>query len=164
MKSLRHLSRGIRKFERALLNDGASKIRYSGSRSVSVRSEEKFIRGPNQETIIPSPYGPVTYPNSKIPEYVWRNVNEFSKLTALECGITGRKYTYGQARDAANYVARSLRNLKFVEGDVIALIAPNLPEWALAFLGILEAGLVVTTINPYYTVGKYALENDRADV
>lgn len=71
-----------------------------------------------------------------------------------ECGITGRKYTYGEARDATNYVGRSLRNLKFTEGDIIALIAPNLPEWVLAFLGILEAGLVVTTMNPYYTLGK----------
>nr|XP_050856711.1 uncharacterized protein LOC127066709 isoform X1 [Vespula vulgaris] len=158
MKSLRHLSRGIRKFERTLLKDGASKIRYSSSRSVSARSEERFIRGQNQEIIIPSPYGEVTYPNSKIPEYVWRNVNEFSKLIALECGVTGRKYTYGQARDAANYVARSLRNLKFAEGDIIALIAPNLPEWALAFLGILEAGLVVTTINPYYTVEEITMQ------
>lgn len=39
------------------------------------------------------------------------------------------------------------------EGDVIALVTPNLPETAVACLGILEAGLVVTTVNPFYTVG-----------
>lgn len=83
MRSLRHLSRGIEKFERALLNDGTSKIQRSGARSVFGGSEEKFIRGQNQEMIIPSPYGKVTYPDSNIPEYVWRNVNEFSKLIAL---------------------------------------------------------------------------------
>lgn len=71
-----------------------------------------------------------------------------------ECGITGRKYTYAQARDNSNYLARSLRNMGFKDGDVVALILPNLPESALSFLGILEAGLVVTTVNPMYTVGE----------
>ncbi|XP_047358392.1 probable 4-coumarate--CoA ligase 1 isoform X1 [Vespa velutina] len=158
MKSLRHLSRGIKKFERTLLNDEASKIQYLGARSTFARSKEKFIRGQNQEIIIPSPFGAVTYPDSKISEYIWRNVNKFSKLIALECGITGRKYTYGQTRDAANYIARSLRNLKFMEGDIIALIAPNFPEWVLAFCGILEAGLIVTTINPHYTVEEMTMQ------
>lgn len=40
-------------------------------------------------------------------------------------------------------------------GDVVALILPNLPESPISFLGILEAGLVCTTVNPLYTVGKF---------
>lgn len=68
-----------------------------------------------------------------------------------ECGITGRKYSYAQARDASNYVARSLLSLGLKKGDVVAIIMPNMPECPVSYLGILEANLVVTTANPAYT-------------
>lgn len=68
--------------------------------------------------------------------------------------MTGRKYTYSQARDAANYIARSLLDMGLKKGDVVALIAPNYPETILSFLGISEADMVVTTVNPFYTAGE----------
>ena len=40
------------------------------------------------------------------------------------------------------------------KGDVVALVAPNYPESILAFLGIVEADLIITTVNPYYTAGE----------
>lgn len=45
--------------------------------------------------------------------------------------------------------------MELKEGDVVAIILPNLPESPISFLGVLEAGLVVTTVNPIYTVGMY---------
>ena len=38
-------------------------------------------------------------------------------------------------------------------GSVVALVLPNLPETPIAFLGCLEAGIIVTTVNPIYTSG-----------
>lgn len=40
------------------------------------------------------------------------------------------------------------------DGDVIAMILPNMPESPISLLGAMEAGLVVTAVNPIYTVGK----------
>lgn len=40
------------------------------------------------------------------------------------------------------------------KGDVVALVAPNMPDAIIGFLGILSGGLIVTTMNPYYTVGE----------
>lgn len=40
------------------------------------------------------------------------------------------------------------------KGDVVAILLPNCPEFAISALGILEAGLVLTTLNPIYTPGK----------
>lgn len=71
-----------------------------------------------------------------------------------ECGISGKKYTFAQAKDATNYIGRSLRNIGLKEGDVIALVAPNFPDTVLGFLGGLSGGFIVTPMNPYYTVGK----------
>jgi acyl-CoA synthetase (AMP-forming)/AMP-acid ligase II len=36
-------------------------------------------------------------------------------------------------------------------GQVLAILLPNIPEFAVTALGAIEAGLVVTTINPVYT-------------
>lgn len=71
-----------------------------------------------------------------------------------ECGVTGRKYTYGEARDNSNYIARSLIKLGIKSGDIVAIILPNLPETPIAFLACLEADAIVTTVNPHYTISK----------
>ena len=39
----------------------------------------------------------------------------------------------------------------FRKGDVFAIFSPNLPEYAIAFLGVSTAGGVNTTINPLCT-------------
>ena len=69
--------------------------------------------------------------------------------------MTGRKYTYSEARDATNYVARSLINMGLRKGDVVALVTPNYPEAILSAIGILEADLIATTVNPTYTSSEY---------
>lgn len=72
------------------------------------------------------------------------------------CGITGRKYTYAQLRDQSAALAVRLQTkLKLKNGETIAICLPNIPEYPIALLGAIEAGLAVTTINPLYTSGCY---------
>lgn len=72
--------------------------------------------------------------------------------------MTGRKYTYKQIMDYSFALNKSLRKkLKLQSGDIVAVFLPNVPEMPIATLGILKAGLVVTTINPLYTPGKLIL-------
>ncbi|RZC35995.1 AMP-binding domain containing protein [Asbolus verrucosus] len=69
-----------------------------------------------------------------------------------ECGITGRKYTYSDIIKKSKNLSKAVRKkLNLNEGDVIALLLPNIPEFPLAVLGALQAGLIVTTLNPVYT-------------
>lgn len=71
------------------------------------------------------------------------------------CGLTGRQYTYSRLRDHSAALAIRLHsNLNLQIGDVIAVCLPNMPEFPIASLGAIEAGLVITTINPIYTAGK----------
>lgn len=37
---------------------------------------------------------------------------------------------------------------------MLAICLPNIPEYPIAFLGSVEAGLTITTVNPMYTAGK----------
>lgn len=68
------------------------------------------------------------------------------------CGVTGRSYTYGRLRDhSAAFAVRLQKQLKLQRNDVIAICMPNTPDYPIAMFGSIEAGLVVTTMNPIYT-------------
>ena len=54
-------------------------------------------------------------------------------------------------RTAAGLYARGFR-----KGDVLAVLSPNAPEYAVAFHGAALAGGVVTTVNPLNTAGEVA--------
>ncbi|XP_069685509.1 uncharacterized protein [Periplaneta americana] len=101
--------------------------------------------------IVKSAYPDVPVPTVSLPEYVWSRIDEWPDKVAIECGVTGRHYRYAEARELSRRFAASLYRIGLQAGDTIAIIMPNSPEWPIVFLGALEAGIIVTTINPIYT-------------
>ncbi len=71
-------------------------------------------------------------------------------------GPTGRTLTYRQLVDGARRAAAGLARRGFGKGDVLAIYCPNLPEYAIVFLGVAMAGGVNTTVNPLYTADELA--------
>jgi len=57
-----------------------------------------------------------------------------------------------------------LQRLALKKGDVIGLLMPNIPEYVFAIHGALEAGLVVTFVNPLYTTGEILRQFENAGV
>jgi long-chain acyl-CoA synthetase len=55
--------------------------------------------------------------------------------------------TYGELDRAARGVARSLRDRGVQPGERVALLVPNVPEFTIAYFGILYAGAAVVPIN-----------------
>lgn len=54
--------------------------------------------------------------------------------------------------------AASLRNkLKLNDGDCVAVMMPNSPDYALSVIGSIQAGCVITPMNPLYKAGKNQL-------
>lgn len=53
-----------------------------------------------------------------------------------------------------NLGAALRKRLKLNKGDVVTVLLPNVPEFSVAALGILQGGLICTTVNPIYTPGK----------
>lgn len=76
--------------------------------------------------------------------------------TAVECGITGRKYTYDKVRMLARRFGSSLVRMGFKKGEVLGLVLPNLPEFPITLLGAAGVGMPVTTVNPIYTAEEIA--------
>ncbi|XP_011647306.1 4-coumarate--CoA ligase 1-like [Pogonomyrmex barbatus] len=88
------------------------------------------------------------FDNIYLHDFVWENVEKWSNRTALICAVTGKSYTYGQLRKACSNLASNLRKHNFLPGDTIAMILPNIPEFALLVLAAHEAGLCTILINP----------------
>lgn len=112
------------------------------SQPVRHRTESKVVR---------SPFSDVQIPECLIDEFVWSDLERWPDKDALVCGVTKKKLTYHETRLACKRFAASLKKRGATTGQVLALLLPNVPEFALAALGAIEAGLVVTTINPVYT-------------
>ncbi|EDW62422.2 uncharacterized protein pdgy [Drosophila virilis] len=130
----------------------------SVERAQSINERDKFLHYNAEDGYYKtSPYDPIKVPNVPLHEYVWRDFKKWENSTAAVCVITDRQYTYAQLRDAsAAFAVRLQTKFKLFKPDVLAICLPNMPEYPIAALGAIEAGLAVTTINPIYTPDEIA--------
>ena len=75
-----------------------------------------------------SRYSDVAIPDVPITTYVLRAAEANGDKAALIDGPTGRTITFGQLSSNIRALAGGLRNRGFGQGDVLAILAPNLPE------------------------------------
>ncbi|KAG8226970.1 hypothetical protein J437_LFUL009521 [Ladona fulva] len=145
----------LRTYRRAYKEPNGRLLTYLPQNFLTFRSSYRFRHTPRvAEYIIKSPYSDVTIPKYSLAEFVWKDSHKWQDKVALECSLTGRKFTYSQAKDATFRFAGALK--KTLKGGpdtkyVTALILSNCPEYAPAFLGASHAGMIVTTVNPNYT-------------
>ncbi len=97
-----------------------------------------------------SPMPDIEIPETTITEHILRKAAELPDRLALIDGPSGRSYTFAQLGDAIHRFAGGLAASGFQPGDVLALMAPNIPEYAIVFHGVSVAGGTVTTVNPTY--------------
>ena len=98
-----------------------------------------------------SPLPDVEIPDVTITELVLRKAADVPDRPALIDGPSGRTYTYGVLGQMIHSFAGGLAARGLGPGDTIALMAPNIPEYAVVFHGAAVAGVAVSTINPTYT-------------
>ncbi len=105
-------------------------------------------------TVIASPHPDVTIPSAPLTDFVMTGAIERADKPAFIDGPTGRSLTFGELGRHIDYMAGNLAARGLTVGDVVAILAPNLPEYVVMFHGSIKAGLTVTTINPTYTVSE----------
>jgi len=96
-----------------------------------------------------SPLPDVEIPDQPITSFVLRKADEIPDRIALTDGIDS-SYTYAELSSAIHSLAGGLRARGFGDGVTLAVMAPNIPEYAVVFHGAAVAGGTVTTINPTY--------------
>jgi 4-coumarate--CoA ligase len=101
--------------------------------------------------MISSPFPDIEIPDTALTPFVLRNAAELGDTPALIDGPTGRTITYAGLLEATKLTAGGLRARGFEKGDVLGVMSPNIPEYAVAFHGAAWAGGAATTINPTYT-------------
>lgn len=95
------------------------------------------------------PAGPLT-------PVVFRHAERLADRVAMVDASTERSYTYAELHGASRRLAGGLVARGLEPGDVVAIVAPNLPEYAIVFHGVIAAGGTVTTVNPTYTAPEIA--------
>ena len=100
----------------------------------------------------------VNVPEVSVPEFVLSAATRRGNAPAFVEGPTGRVVTYHELVSGARRVAAGLARRGLKKGDVLALYAPNIPEYALAFHGMALLGGITTTANPLYTADELAFQ------
>src|SRR5690606_14499769 len=85
---------------------------------------------------------------------------------ALIDGVSGRTMTYAELAEQVRRAAAGLAAHGFGPGDVLALVCPNIPEYAVMFLAALRLGGIVTPVNPLFKRGelRFQLRDSRASL
>ncbi|MEJ2861320.1 AMP-binding protein [Actinomycetospora flava] len=98
----------------------------------------------------------VRVPDLSLPDFLLRAADDRPDAPAVIDAASGRTVTYGELRRDVRRCAVGLRRRGMRPGDVLAIVAPNSPEWLVACLGAMAAGGMVSGINPLYTADEIA--------
>ncbi len=95
-------------------------------------------------------------PEASVTEVVLAKASQLTNKVAFVEGASGRTVTYGQLSGQIKAFAGGLASRNIGPGATWALMAPNLPEFAVVFHGLAYAGVTVTTLNPTYGASEIA--------
>ncbi|KAI7855022.1 hypothetical protein BDC45DRAFT_507555 [Circinella umbellata] len=120
-------------------------------------------------TIFTSKYPSIPTPHTGIIQTLFETKvqNENSDRVCYIDVLTGRELTFRQLKDMVYRFGAGLQDVcGFKRGDVLALYAPNLVDYAVPVFGTIAAGGVVSPANPAYTKEELAhqLEETKAKV
>ncbi len=78
----------------------------------------------------------------------------------------GSDFTYAEMEDLSSRFASALISLAVRRGDRVAIFLPNIPQFLIAYFGIVKAGGIVVTNNPIYKEREleYQLRDSGAEV
>ncbi|XP_052749615.1 uncharacterized protein LOC113522143 isoform X2 [Galleria mellonella] len=105
----------------------------------------------NNEFLVKSTLPDIVIPKMSFTERLWIDQANFKNLVALENAETKKTYTYLQLQKyMATFATSLVKKFGLRPGDVVGIMLPNCPEFPVVAFGSLQAGCVVTTINPIY--------------
>ena len=91
----------------------------------------------------------IEYHDTTLVDNLYRAAREYPNRPALI--FLNSSITYAQLLDAVERLATALVALGVQPGSRVAIDMPNLPQFVIAYYGILRAGAIATPTNPLYT-------------
>jgi long-chain acyl-CoA synthetase len=88
------------------------------------------------------------YPDVTLPDILRKTAREHGKKAAI--AFREREIKYKELDALSDKFAAALSSLGIVKGDRVAVFLPNIPQFIIAYFGVLKAGAVVTAISPLH--------------
>jgi long-chain acyl-CoA synthetase len=88
----------------------------------------------------------VEYPDRPLNEILEKTSKEYPEKTAI--AYFEKKTNYAELNSLSNNFAAALVDSGVEKGDRVALFLPNIPQFIIAYYGVLKAGAVLTAISP----------------
>lgn len=110
------------------------------------------------ENVVKSPLPDIDLPKLDLYSHVYQDFAKYGSKVAMVKGETGREYTFNEIDELTSKFSSSLRRQGFQQGDVLALVSPNIPEYVTVLFGTLAAGGTVCTCNPTYSADELAYQ------
>jgi long-chain acyl-CoA synthetase len=103
-----------------------------------------------------------------LPEITLNDIlDEAIKENPQGCAVSyfGRKLTYAELGRQVNQFATALAKLGVKQGDWVALILPNIPQYPIAHFAVLKLGAILVPTNPLYVEREleYQINNSGAE-
>jgi len=76
-------------------------------------------------------------------------LKKYADRTAVQC--LGASWSYARLDTDSQAFAAALQALDLAAGARVAIMMPSIPQYLVAMLGVLRAGLIVVNVNPLYT-------------
>ncbi|TWG94872.1 long-chain acyl-CoA synthetase [Mesorhizobium sp. J18] len=96
---------------------------------------------------IPAEIGPITY--NSIGDLMVEACRKYADRPAFTC--MGKTLTFRELEQQSTAFAAYLQSLGLQKGARVALMMPNVLQYPVAMMAVLQAGLVVVNVNPLYT-------------
>jgi long-chain acyl-CoA synthetase len=156
------VNRAIRRFiePKALEGKGELRTRSAQLSAHATRHAEKpWLQSYDRE--VPESLPP---PKQLLHDLLSNAAREFPDRAALI--FFGQKIGYRELDRLSNRFAHGLRMLGVKKGDRVAIVLPNIPQFVIAFYGILKAGAVVVVGSPLSNEAEiaYQLQHSGAQV
>lgn len=110
-----------------------------------------------------STFADVAIPDVPLTEHVLRKAASMPDAIAMIDGVSGETYSFAALSEAIHRLAGGLASLGVEPGTTVALMAPNMPAFAIVFHAVAVCGAVVTTINPTYGAEEIRYQLDDAE-
>jgi long-chain acyl-CoA synthetase len=88
------------------------------------------------------------YPEVPLHELLRKSANKHPEKTAIVC--CEQKISYAELDLLSDQFASALADLGMKTDSKVAVFLPNIPQFLIAYFGILKAGAVVTTLSPLH--------------
>jgi len=90
----------------------------------------------------------IEYPQIPLQDILHKSALAYPEKTAIAYGE--REISYAEFDALSNQFANSLIELDLEKGSRVAIFLPNIPQFIIAYFGVLKAGAVITAMSPFY--------------